>query len=159
MRALLTYYEADSFLHRRNPALKLLSAFVVMAAAVLAFDPWTPLALLILGLAALTLAGCHSPLAQQQMQQRLSRLQTTADRLARNEQRRPEKLRADIAGLQKALQRGSENLRRNTAWMGELWQQDVTRFRARQPEYRATFLRLLRGHPERLEENAIMLFY
>jgi energy-coupling factor transport system permease protein len=57
MRGLLTYYEGDSFLHRRNPALKLLSALVMMAAAVLAFDPWTPLALLVVGLAALTIAG------------------------------------------------------------------------------------------------------
>ncbi len=57
MRPLLSYYEGDSPLHRRNPSLKLLCALVVMAAVVPAFDPWTPLVFLILGLAALRLAG------------------------------------------------------------------------------------------------------
>ena len=57
MRSLFDCYEGDSFLHRRNPALKLASVFVVVVALAMAFDPWTPLVFLVLGLAALRLLG------------------------------------------------------------------------------------------------------
>ncbi len=42
MNGLFSYYETDSFLHRRNPSLKLLSLMVLMLAVTMAFDPWTP---------------------------------------------------------------------------------------------------------------------
>jgi energy-coupling factor transport system permease protein len=57
MKGLFTYYEGDSFLHRRNPAIKLLCVFVVVLALALAFDPYTPVAFIVLGLAALTVLG------------------------------------------------------------------------------------------------------
>lgn len=57
MRGLLSYYEAESFLHRRNPSLKLSSMMVPMLAVAMAFDPWTPLAFLLGGLAAQRLLG------------------------------------------------------------------------------------------------------
>jgi len=52
MNGLFSFYEADSFLHRRNPCLKLLSLTVLMLAVAMAFDPWTPTLFLIGGLIA-----------------------------------------------------------------------------------------------------------
>jgi len=57
VKGLLSYYESDSWLHRRNPVLKLLSLGLVVLAATLAYDPWTPLALLLLVVAAELLLG------------------------------------------------------------------------------------------------------
>ncbi|MGQ9665729.1 MAG: energy-coupling factor transporter transmembrane component T family protein [Anaerolineae bacterium] len=50
MEGLLNYYTADSFIHRLNPTLKLAGIMVLVVAVTMAFDPWTPLAFLILGL-------------------------------------------------------------------------------------------------------------
>ena len=57
MTSLLSFYEGDSYLHRRNPALKLLCAMVMVLAVTLAFDPWTPLVFLVLGGVVLRLLG------------------------------------------------------------------------------------------------------
>ena len=51
MNGLFSYYEGDSFLHRRNPSLKLLSLMVLMLAVAMAFDPWTPTIFFLAGLA------------------------------------------------------------------------------------------------------------
>ena len=61
--SLFTYYEADSFLHRRNPLLKLASLMIMVLAITLAFDPWTPLVFFGLGLLALCILG-RVPLRQ-----------------------------------------------------------------------------------------------
>lgn len=50
MEGLLNYYTADSFIHRLNPTLKLAGIMVLVIAVTMAFDPWTPLAFLLLGL-------------------------------------------------------------------------------------------------------------
>jgi energy-coupling factor transport system permease protein len=47
----------DSFLGRRNPALKLLSVMIPVFALTMTFDPWTPLAFFVLGLGACRLLG------------------------------------------------------------------------------------------------------
>ena len=57
MNGFPSYYEGDSFLHRRNPTLKLLSVMVLMLAVTMAFDPWTSLAFLLVGLAAQRILG------------------------------------------------------------------------------------------------------
>lgn len=57
MKGLFGYYEGASFLHRRNPAIKLLCVFSAVMALALAFDPYTPLAFIILGLVALGVLG------------------------------------------------------------------------------------------------------
>jgi energy-coupling factor transport system permease protein len=54
---LFNYYVANSFLHRRNPSLKLLSLMVMVLAVTLAFDPWTPTVFFLLALVALPLLG------------------------------------------------------------------------------------------------------
>jgi len=50
MEGLLNYYAADSFLHRLNPTIKLAGLMALVVAVTMAFDPWTPLAFLTLGL-------------------------------------------------------------------------------------------------------------
>jgi len=45
---LLSYYEADSFLHRLNPGIKLVANLVLIGIIALFFDPFTPLAFLVL---------------------------------------------------------------------------------------------------------------
>jgi energy-coupling factor transport system permease protein len=57
MNGLFIYYAGDSFLHRRNPTIKLLSLLVMVLALTMAFDPWTPLVFLALGLATLRVLG------------------------------------------------------------------------------------------------------
>jgi len=57
MNGLFSYYEGDSFLHRRNPTLKLLSLSVIVLAVTMAFDPWTPLVFFILTLLAHRVLG------------------------------------------------------------------------------------------------------
>jgi energy-coupling factor transport system permease protein len=57
MKGLFGYYEGSSFLHRRNPAIKLVCVFVAVLVLALAFDPYTPLVFIALGLAALGLLG------------------------------------------------------------------------------------------------------
>jgi energy-coupling factor transport system permease protein len=61
MSALFSYHEADSFLHRRNPTLKLISLMVMVLAVSMAFDPWTPLAFFLVTLVAQLGLG-HVPL-------------------------------------------------------------------------------------------------
>jgi len=60
---LFSYYAGDSFLHRRNPSIKLLSLMVMMLAVTLAFDPWTPLIFFTVALLAQRLLG-RVPLKQ-----------------------------------------------------------------------------------------------
>lgn len=57
MNGLFNYYMGDSFLHRRNPSLKLLSLMVMVLAVTLAFDPWTPTVFFLLALVILLLLG------------------------------------------------------------------------------------------------------
>ena len=57
MNGLFSYYETDSFLHRRNPSLKLLSLMVLMLAVTMAFDPWTPTVFFLGALALQSLLG------------------------------------------------------------------------------------------------------
>lgn len=57
MNGLFSYYMGDSFLHRRNPSLKLLSLMVMVLAVTLAFDPWTPTVFFLLALVILPLLG------------------------------------------------------------------------------------------------------
>jgi energy-coupling factor transport system permease protein len=64
MNGLLAFYEGgSSFLHGRNPTLKLVSLMIPMLAVTLAFDPWTPVVFFGLGLLALRVLG-HVPLRQ-----------------------------------------------------------------------------------------------
>jgi len=60
---LFSYYAGVSFLHRRNPSIKLLSLMVMMLAVTLAFDPWTPLVFFSAALLAQRLLG-RVPLGQ-----------------------------------------------------------------------------------------------
>jgi energy-coupling factor transport system permease protein len=57
MNGIFGYYEGDSFLHRRNPTVKLVSLMGMVLAVTMAFDPWTPLVFFALGLLSLRLLG------------------------------------------------------------------------------------------------------
>jgi len=57
MIGLFNYYAGDSFLHRRNPTIKLLSLMAMMLAVTMAFDPWTPLVFFIVALLAQRFLG------------------------------------------------------------------------------------------------------
>lgn len=64
MNGLLGFYEGgQSFLHGRNPTLKLVSLIVPMLAVTLAFDPWTPVLFFGLALVVLCVLG-QVPLRQ-----------------------------------------------------------------------------------------------
>ncbi len=58
MNGILGLYEGGgSFLHQRNPMLKLVSLMVPVLAVTLAFDPWTPLLFFVLALLVLRVLG------------------------------------------------------------------------------------------------------
>lgn len=57
MNGIFGYYEGDSFLHRRNPTIKLVSLMGMVLAVTMAFDPWTPLVFFVVGLLAQRLLG------------------------------------------------------------------------------------------------------
>mgnify|MGYP005844122625 CR=1 FL=1 len=57
MSGLFSFYDADSFLHRRNPVFKLLSLMVMVLAVTMAFDPWTPLAFFCAGVLIQSILG------------------------------------------------------------------------------------------------------
>jgi energy-coupling factor transport system permease protein len=54
---LFSYYEGDSFVHKLNPSIKLLSVFLVVIVLTLAQDPYTPGIFLFLTLSVLWLVG------------------------------------------------------------------------------------------------------
>ena len=54
---LFEYYERDSFLHRANPTIKLAAVFIMLLAVVMAFDPFTPLAFLLIAIALMCCLG------------------------------------------------------------------------------------------------------
>jgi energy-coupling factor transport system permease protein len=59
---LFSFYEGDSFLHRRNPAAKVAATAVLMLALTLIYDPWLSASFLALALGAGWLGGRISPL-------------------------------------------------------------------------------------------------
>jgi energy-coupling factor transport system permease protein len=52
-----SYCDCDSFLHRRNPVMKLGSLLVMAVCITMAFDPWTPLAFFVVGIFAMLVLG------------------------------------------------------------------------------------------------------
>lgn len=62
--SLLSYHESDSFLHRLNPAIKLVANLILIGVIAMFFDPFTPLSFLALSIAFCWLVGAV-PLSRQ----------------------------------------------------------------------------------------------
>ncbi|MEW6250909.1 MAG: hypothetical protein AB1716_09700, partial [Planctomycetota bacterium] len=105
------------------------------------------------------LGGCESPAARARLQKRLTSLHNTAETFAGSEAGRPAKTQRDLTYVVDSERRRARQLRDNAEWFGDLSEREVRRFESRQDEYRATIERLFRGKPERIADNAVILFY
>ena len=116
-----------------------------------------------LGVAGLLLIfpGCDdpSPYAQQRLRMREERLSHTAQTFVKSEKDRPAMLARDAAFIPADIKLHATRLRAASEWFVNWQKRDIDRFRERMPVYRDETERILRGHPERIENNAITLFF
>lgn len=109
----------------------------------------------------LPLAGCqHQHLAQERAQTRLDRFASTPAYLAESEAGRPQRFvgTADYFGWY--FRHQTEEFGANAqAAAGQFLGRDVQRAGERLPADGKEAVRMLYGRPERIEENAILLFF
>lgn len=112
-----------------------------------------------LGVTLVALAGCqHQDRAHDALDARVARFDSTGDAAIRNEAIRPAKLQAALDFAQSRLRRDVARFPVTLQNAGELLREDFERFERNQPVYRAEIEDVLRGHPERIELNAICMF-
>lgn len=111
-------------------------------------------------LALLGAGGCqHEDLARERWELRQAHVKNVGDAIARSEASRPGKLRHTSARINQAIATDVERTRQNPSELSDYISRDAARWRQRQPEYRDAIERILRGEPERIEPDAIILFY
>lgn len=105
-------------------------------------------------------AGCrHHDLAAGRLEARQAKLHQTAETWAQTEQSRPSRLARTAQHGVWYFQHQAEELDRNLSGAARYLERDLRRWRDRQRVYREKALDLLYGKPERIEPNAIILFY
>ena len=116
--------------------------------------------LALLGVILVASVGCEpSPFAQQRITYREDHVRRTAEAFAQSEASRPERLRQAVEFISYDLNRTSQHFQRDLDYVDFWWQRDVKRMRDRQPEYEQELGRILRGKPETIERNAIIMFF
>jgi hypothetical protein len=104
-------------------------------------------------------AGCrHADLAEQGLALRGARMARTAKLVVQQEQSRPRRLAYALNEVHRGLQRDAEMSRANIDEIKLYWQSEWQQWRECEPVYRDRVNRVLRGKPERIEPNAIILF-
>jgi hypothetical protein len=115
---------------------------------------------LLSGVVLLGAAGCqHQALAERRLGYRADALHWTAETLARSEQMHWEDLGDGLAYIPENEQRHAEWLAQSAEGAAQMLRDDVERWQQRQPLYWKEFGRILRGRPEEIEPNAIVMFY
>lgn len=104
-------------------------------------------------------AGCNNPLAAERMAARERSFKQTADSLVCRERQSPELLKGDLAYLKEDEHAHEQMFARDLRDIQRRFDDDVQRWQCRQSDYLNKFEELLRGKPEDLERNAIILFY
>jgi hypothetical protein len=123
-------------------------------------EHWRRYVVAALALAGLGLAaGCDSPAAHEQIAMRERNLKWTADALMYREKQSPERLKRDLEFLKRDEQRHEEMFARDLRQIQARYEYDVKRWQDRQDDYARKIAEMLRGKPENLERNAIILFY
>ncbi len=126
---------------RRRPAWP-----VVVAAALGGFLPLV------------TLPGCNDPEARTRLAARQQSFNWAANSIVQRERENPERLRQDLAFVNKSLQEDARKLDRDVHDLQRYLDYDIRRWQERQPAYREKIKEILRGHPENIEHNAIIMF-
>jgi hypothetical protein len=119
---------------------------------------WT-LVLLSAGMAVASVGCQHSLLADRRTHLRTEKMQATARVWAKSEQGRPAKVRRALEFVPQNLERQRAALKRSAAQVEDWQKRDLQRWRQRQRVYLDKAGRILRGQPEQIERNAIILFY
>ncbi len=114
-------------------------------------------ALALLGLCAA--AGCDSPLARQRTADRERSLKWTVGTLAERERKSPERLQHDFEYIKREESKREQLFARDLAQAKAYIDFDIRRWQERQDDYAKEIWEQLRGKPENLERNAIILFY
>jgi len=108
----------------------------------------------------IVLSGCDpSPYAQRRLRMREERLNYTVQTWARSEEIRPGRLEHDIAFIPQDLELHAARLKRAGQWFVDWQKRDAERFRQRGPIYLDKTGKVMWGKPERIEDNAITLFF
>ncbi len=122
-------------------------------------DGWLFISALV-GIWLLPATGCQHPgEARRAAARREASLAHTFTIYINAEQQRPQKFARTIDLIE---QRVSTDAARTAEWprrLSRLIERDAERFARRQPVYREEIVRTFSGHPERMEHNAIVLFY
>lgn len=107
--------------------------------------------------------GCTSAAneryAAQRLQQRIEGMGRTLDAYAETEAKRPGNLARAAAYFEEDIAHDARQLDRDLRWWDKELRKEFARFAARQPDYWREAARIFGGKPERIERNAIDLFY
>lgn len=104
--------------------------------------------------------GCrHADLAERRLALRSSRVERTASAVVHQEQKRGPALKRTVNIIRQSEQRHAEAARANLDEIDAYWQRDCQRWIERQPIYRDEARQILWGKPDRIEGNAIILFF
>ena len=104
--------------------------------------------------------GCEpSPRAERQVRMRTDNMARTLGGLASSEASRPARLQTSLDFIPSALARDANKLQRSGDYAKFWWDRQLQRFQERQPVYRDEAGRILWGKPQRIEHDAIIMFF
>jgi hypothetical protein len=105
-------------------------------------------------------AGCqHAGVAEDRLVFRSERVARTARAVERRESLRPQRLERTLREIDRDLRRAAAASRTNIAEIDVYHRDRWQRWSERQPVYQYETRRILGGKPERIEPNAIILFF
>lgn len=113
--------------------------------------------------AASLVCGCTSAAneryARERLQHRVDGMGRTLDAYAETEAKRPANLARAAEFIEDDIAHDAWQLDRDLRWWDTELRKEFARFAARQPDYWREAARIFGGKPERIERNAIDLFY
>ncbi len=105
-------------------------------------------------------AGCrHHAAVSRQARLRQQSMQLVLDTISGSERSRAARMRRTWGVIEHNTEVDYQRIRYDADYYGAFLRADVQRWRQRQPAYRAVFERVMAGKPQRIEPNAIILFY
>jgi hypothetical protein len=108
----------------------------------------------------LVLVGCDpSPYARQRLRMREERLSSTWNTFVKSEKDRPAILARNAAFIPANIKLHEARLKAAAQWFVDWQKSDIERFRQRARLNLDKTGKIMWGHPERIEDNAITLFF
>lgn len=104
-------------------------------------------------------SGCqHQAAAEKRLAYREENLRYLIEAIERNEKKRRVSFDEIVVTIGQNIEDTQHDLRENSAWFAEIYQDSVDAWRENQPAYRETAEDLMRGRPEDIEPYAIIMF-